>query len=324
MAVETGDAVLLVGAPGIGKTALSGVGAKAHNLRFVPEILTYKDPTDLQGLMARSGKDDLVDYIPPKTAKVLNEEPCLLLLDELSTAPPVIQNMAFQILCERRYGSIELHPRTVVVACANPPEEGGQFEIMLPVIGRLKVFNVKADLDLTLDYFQDTYGDDAASVVGYLRRNPDDLHQLPKDGRVEPFPSPRSWEKMVRMVRASKKLNLSPEGFARESLGTIGEGYGLKFLTYNKALNLPSLEEVLSKEWSPKDLTSDIAYIVCGMLHSAAKEAKGKTLQSLWGAFQKMLETPNRDVAALFVRKVSDLGKTPPYEVITQIGEFFT
>jgi len=322
MAVETKDPVLLVGAPGIGKTAMCAVGAKKYNMRFMPFILTYTDPTDIKGVFARLANGD-ADWTPPRIAKILKEEPCLLLLDELSTAPPVVQSMAYQILCEKRFGDVPMHPDTVTISCANPVEEGGQFDIMLPVIGRLKKYEVHADLEGTLEYFNDTYGENAHSVIGYLRRNPSDIHILPKDGRIEPFPSPRSWEKIIRSAMAAKKLGLSAEGFAGEAIATIGEGYGTKFLTYLKALNLPSLEQVLSKDWSPKELTSDIAYIVCGMLASCAKEAKGKTLNSLWEAMKKLLDTPNRDVAALFVRKISEGGKTPPYEIINQVGEFF-
>ena len=322
MANATKDPALLVGPPGIGKSALCEIGAKKLGMRYVPFILTYTDPTDIKGVFARLANGN-ANWVPPEIAKILRDEPCLVNLDEISTAPPVVQSMAYQILCEKKFGDVKMHPETVLFACANPPEEGGQFDIMLPVIGRVKQYNVTADLDGTLEYFTDTYGDNAHSVVGYLRRNPSDIHVLPKDGRIEPFPSPRSWEKVVRANMAAKKIGLSEEGFAREMIAALGEGHGVKFLHYRKTLNLPSLEEVLAAKWSPKDLTSDIAYIVCGMLQSCAKEAKGNTLKALWTAIQKMLETPNRDVAALFVKKISDGGQTVPFEVINQIGEFF-
>ena len=83
-------AVMLWGAPGIGKSSVVQQVAQAHDLELIDLRLSQLAPTDLRGLPVP--ENGLAKWFPPEFLP--REGKGILFLDELNLAPPAIQGIA--------------------------------------------------------------------------------------------------------------------------------------------------------------------------------------------------------------------------------------
>jgi MoxR-like ATPase len=94
VALQAGVPVLVIGAPGIGKTSVTNALAKALNAYHETVIASLREPSDFAGLPIIVDGD--VRMAAPVWAKNLHRE-CkdgrrgILFLDEITTAPPAVQ-----------------------------------------------------------------------------------------------------------------------------------------------------------------------------------------------------------------------------------------
>ena len=94
-------AVMLWGAPGIGKSSVVQQVAQAHDLELIDLRLSQLAPTDLRGLPVP--EDGLAKWFPPEFLPRNGQG--ILFLDELNLAPPAIQGIAQQLVLDRKVGS---------------------------------------------------------------------------------------------------------------------------------------------------------------------------------------------------------------------------
>ncbi len=139
--------VLLFGSPGVGKTTLAGDIAREIDLPLVTIIASTCDPTDFGGFPVVQ-PDGAFDRVPMRAIRQASEAPSLLFLDELTTAPPAVQAALLRGVLDRVFGDVELHPETVIMAAANPPEQApGGMEPAAPLMGRFAAYNFAPSLD---------------------------------------------------------------------------------------------------------------------------------------------------------------------------------
>lgn len=122
---------LLIGPPGVGKSASVSSWAAKRNLRAWVVIASLREPTDFAGLPVVSnhklstshGEFPLVHFAPPRFAAEAAEEGGVIFLDEITTAPPAVQAALLRAVLDLAFGDLQLDPCKVsVIAAANPPE----------------------------------------------------------------------------------------------------------------------------------------------------------------------------------------------------------
>lgn len=132
---------LLIGDPGVGKTALAAIIASIIAKPLIVLVGATLDPTDVGGALVV--RPDGVERVPLAILRRACQEPCVVFLDELSASPLPVQAAMLRVINERYVGDEKLHPETWVMAATNPPEQApGGFDLSAPLMGRLCVVSV--------------------------------------------------------------------------------------------------------------------------------------------------------------------------------------
>ncbi len=289
VSLASNTSVLLLGDPGVGKSAIVSRLAKELDMPLHVLIGSTLDPTDVGGLPVIV--DGRAERQPLKLIYDAAERPAILFLDEISAAPLPVQAAFLRLILERVAGDVTLHPETRVVAAANPPEQApGGFDLSAPLMGRLCVLHFRPSEDEVLSYFS-TLGDDDSSLRDEARTfaavasvTPDLLQiDIPKDcitgGR--PWGAPRAWERVVRARAAGRELGItSKEVDMALMAGSVGRNAAVAYrAVIDMIAELPSVDEIVAdpdKAKMPEDTHKQVAAV--GLIGRVAEK-------NLWAAY---------------------------------------
>lgn len=252
------EPVMLMGAPGLGKSALVSQAASAagYGCRILNPALL--DPTDLGGVPMLS------PGAPPRIVRALDDvllsivearEPLVLFLDEMGQASPSMQAACAPVVLDRRIGGRPLPDHVSVICASNRrADRAGAGGIVSHMVSRMMVVSVEATLADWLDWALPAGV--LPEVTGFLRFRPALLHQwdattIARAAAGEPYPCPRSWERASRVLG----LNLSPDVERHALMGCVGEGAGREFEAYlAQSRDLPDVDQLLAQ---PDQITWD-------------------------------------------------------------------
>lgn len=253
--------VLLLGSPGIGKTALlesaeflALLAAETGIKRVTRTIIASQcDPIDSRGVIHLH--DGVADMVPIGVLREACERPILLFLDELTTAPSSVFNSFLRMLSERVVGDTPLHPDTIIVAAGNPLHQvagGGDMPCM--VTGRFSpILNLVPAREEVISWFE-RYGDPGSALRAWavdfaatLAVSPDLLQMDPPDASINggaSWGAPRAWANGLAVVAAMPVG--APEGVEYTILaGSVGKHGAASFLGIRKLrVHLPSVEMI--------------------------------------------------------------------------------
>tara|TARA_Y100000034_G_scaffold83578_1_gene100052 strand:+ start:2701 stop:3741 length:1041 start_codon:yes stop_codon:yes gene_type:complete len=203
-ALEMGRPLYVQGPAGVGKSSMISQAAKNAGYTVFTTICSNMLPEDGRGLpfldIAEGNKRNVVMAYPDVFPSLADwDKKILLVFDELSNAPPAVQNVVMQIFLEHRCGPHKLSPNTRVIAAGNKPEHGAFARTMsAPMRNRLIIINVEPQVNRWTEWaFSNKVH---PTVISYLNWRPESLYILPKDNS-KPFPSGRSWEFVSDFVR---------------------------------------------------------------------------------------------------------------------------
>ena len=91
-------AVMLWGAPGVGKSSIVAQVASAHDLEFIDVRLSQLAPTDLRGLPV--AEDGAAKWFAPEFLPRGGRG--VLFMDEINMAAPTMQGIAQQLILDRK------------------------------------------------------------------------------------------------------------------------------------------------------------------------------------------------------------------------------
>jgi hypothetical protein len=299
VAMLANQTVLLIGDPGVGKSAIMQLAADDLNLPLHILLGSTLDPTDIGGLPMRSPDGTHIIRIPLEEIQLCADKPGVLFLDEISAAPGPVQAAMLRLILERKAGTVSLHPETRVVAACNPPEQApAGFELSAPLVGRMAIVNFRPDDSEVIEHLR-TLGsdDDSASPMAKAIRDeamlfaavanatPELLQiEIPKtcvNGGI-PWASPRSCERMIRARAAAVVAGIDPLSDAVYALtaGSMGERAAITYSGVVRMITeLPSVDEIIADPAGcacPVDKTKQVAAL--GLMPRLAK-------QNLWAAY---------------------------------------
>ena len=259
------------GQPGIGKSELVAEVAKDQNRPLIDIRLPLMEPTDIRGIpylaevTVYDSKGNLVrdeNNVPimnkefrwstPSDLPIDEASRALVFFDEMSAAPPSVQAATYQIILNRRIGNYQLPEEAVIVAAGNRVKDKGvSYNMPMPLANRFTHLTLDVDVDDWKEWA--TLNRVHKDIVGYISFQPSDLNQFNPSVDGYAFATPRSWYFVSELLQESGpdgKLvdtNLPSDVLGDMVKGTIGEGVGIKFLSYRKqAANLPHAKDVLS------------------------------------------------------------------------------
>lgn len=335
IAMLANQTVLLIGDPGVGKSAIMYEAAKAINMELFVLLGSTLDPTDIGGLPMRSNDGTHVIRIPLEEIQKCSEAPGVLFLDEISAAPGPVQAALLRLILERKAGSVTLHPETRVVAACNPPEQApAGFELSAPLMGRMAVINFRPNDDEVIEHLRTLGSDDeSASAMDKAVRDeamlfaavtnatPELLQiEIPKTcvNGGQPWASPRSCERMIRARAAATVAGIDPLSDAVYALtaGSMGERAAITYSGVVKMITkLPSVDEIIldpEKCRCPIDKTEQVAAL--GLMPRLAQK-------NLWAAYVYALRLKPEFALAAHKALVPMAKHQPPLtDSLTKIG----
>jgi len=259
------------GQPGIGKSDLVAEVARSQGRPLIDVRLPLMEPTDIRGIpylaevkvydkdgnMVRDETgvpitDKEFRWSTPSDLPTDEMSRALVFFDEMSAAPPSVQAATYQIILNRRIGNYVMPKDVVIVAAGNRVKDKGvAYNMPMPLANRFTHLTLEVDADDWKEWA--TLNRVHKDVVGYISFQPGDLNNFNPSSESYAFSTPRSWyfasELLQEQMPDGTMIDTSLPGDVLGDMikGTIGEGPGVKFMTYRtQAANLPHARDVLS------------------------------------------------------------------------------
>lgn len=271
-AIRSKISAFVWGPPGIGKSQLTMQIAAELGYGLIDLRLSQLDPADIRGIPSIDTKKRLSLWNSPEFLPIEERdgEHGVLFFDELNSAHPATQTVAYQLILDGRVGNYVLPPGWVCIAAGNRMEDKA---IVNRMSSALSNRFIHFDFEV---YYEDwiQWANTAAilpEVVSFIRWKPQMLHQF-DDADARSFPTPRTWEFVSKIIpHVVADLDLEYDCVS----GLIGEGAATEFIAYNKIFsNLPDPDKILNDPDSVKVDTDDpaIMFAIAGSLSHRASE----------------------------------------------------
>lgn len=206
--------LMLMGPPGVGKTAVVGQVAERLHLNFVSYSITHHTRQSALGLpyiteatyggkayrVSRYTMSEIIAATyDAMEASGVGEG--ILFLDEVNCVSETLAPAMLQFLQYKAFGQHRLPEGWVVVCAGNPPEYNRSAREFDPaMLDRLKRIDVEPDLDVWMGYATE-HGVHPA-VTTYLRSKPDAFFRIRSTVDGTRMVTARGWEDLSRMLVA--------------------------------------------------------------------------------------------------------------------------
>jgi MoxR-like ATPase len=190
------QSLLLLSAPGVGKSDLIAQTAAAAGLPCRSLLGTQIAPEDVSGIPRIVGERSV--FCPPRVLLPESPEPFCLFLDELPASAPDIQKAFYSLLLEHRVGEHKLPAGSWVVAAGNRAEDRALVRALSSaLINRVAIINVRVDLREWLIWARANRV--RSDIQAFINFQPDALAR-PVPAEPVPFSTPRAWASLSRAL----------------------------------------------------------------------------------------------------------------------------
>jgi len=270
--------ILVQGHMGTGKSSLLRALGKTlpkHTMCYFD--CTTKDLGDITIPQLQSIDDEgFVRYVTNEELGLHLNKPIVLMVDEYGKANPAVKNAMLRLLLERKMGSYELHPDSLVFATTNLGAEG--VGDILPPHARNRITVITSRKPSNMEWIEWGVNNEIDhTLLGWCKDNPQLFHSFEdvKDPDQNPYifhpKSPRTAFVTPRSLEAASDWLKVRDGMDDQTLtamlmGTVGERAAMDLMAFVKLSDqLPSLESIKKDPMNAKVPESDAA--VCMVVY---------------------------------------------------------
>jgi len=279
----------LESSPGLGKTETTFNLAREKGIGFKVMSLAQYDAGELGGWKVPTKAGDEMISLRPEWMP--SEGKGILFLDELPNAPVSNQNIAAQLVNERRIGDHILGDGWFILGAGNKSsDKAGTNSMPTHLADRLMFLGIEANLEDVIGHFFAKGVDHRIS--GYLRFRPEFLHQF--DRNAQACPSPRSWE----FVASVLGWNLDPICQTEAIAGQVGRAAAADFLGYLKICDVvPNIDDLIANPDEAEIATdAGVNFAICAAL---AFKMDSKNAGNI---IRYLVRLPRQDLAAFVIK----------------------
>ena len=222
--------LMVWGAPGLGKPSILQKAARDQGIGFIGVRLAQREPVDIRGLPVPGpdGVKWLVSSDWPRDPKSRG----IILFDEITAADRSLQVAAYEFILDRRLGELYKVPDGwYICAAGNRTEDRAVAATMSSALAN-RFMHVELGEDVESWVAWALKSDIQPSVVGFLRFRPAMLFSQKGENLERGWPTPRSWERVSRMLEVMKD---EPEELVRHMVyGLVGNRAGVEFMEFKK------------------------------------------------------------------------------------------
>ncbi len=214
--VQSQRPVFLLGAPGIGKTAIMSQVACELGIGLVSYSMTHHTRQSALGLpfivhrTYGSEEFDVSEYTMSEIISSMYDymertghERGILFLDEINCVSETLYPSMLQFLQFKTFGRHHVPDGWVVVCAGNPPEYNKSvYDFDIVTLDRLRKLDVEPDLDAWMAYARSTGVHPA--VTSYLQARPNQFYSVETSLAGKSFVTARGWDDLSRTIKISE------------------------------------------------------------------------------------------------------------------------
>lgn len=204
--------IFMIGAPGIGKTAVMEQLAQEMGIALVSYSMTHHTRQSALGLPFIKKKKyggqeyDVSEYTMSEiistvydTMETSGITEGILFLDEINCVSETLAPSMLEFLQYKTFGRHAVPKGWVIVTAGNPKEYNrGVREFDVATLDRLKVINVEPDFSVWKEYALDK--GICGSVIGFLQTNTECFYHIETTVKGRSYVTARGWEDLSRII----------------------------------------------------------------------------------------------------------------------------
>lgn len=231
--------ILLIGPPGIGKTAIMEQIAGECGAGLVAYTMTHHTRQSAMGLpkiVERTFDDAQISVTEYTMSEIIasiyacmektGKKRGILFLDEINCVSETLAPVMLQLLQDKTFGNQKLPPDWLIVAAGNPPEYNKSVrEFDIATLDRVRKIVLEPDLDVWMEYalLYQVHG----SIRSYLEAHRDRFYRIRQEDGKKQFVTARGFAFLEESYGTGAELtlfaaNLIRNDRIRKFLGSYG------------------------------------------------------------------------------------------------------
>lgn len=294
-------AIMLRGAPGVGKSTIVKTVAEKLGIGFIDVRLAQMERVDFAGLP--SINNGMTEWNVPSFWPRDMKSHGIILLDEITSAPADCQVAAYSVVLDRRIpnSNYVLPNGWLIVAAGNRTCDRAVVKTMSSALAnRFVHFEVEANSE---DWVKWAIRNDInPAVVGFINFRPGLLFKMEGQNLEQGWPSPRSWERVSNSI---KMFGGNNNIMRKVVYGLIGNSVGLEFMEFLKmSSEFDSILEIMlddKKEFQLPEKADKRYAISSAVIYHLWNGDDSDTEQRVNGFYKILMKMPS-DFAAMMIR----------------------
>jgi hypothetical protein len=223
-------------------------------------------PEDASGLPSLQG--DTAVFRPMEWARLINQEPCLLAIEELPAASGAVRKALASLILERRVGNLPVHEGTKIMVTGNRPEDAsGSEHLESHLLSRLVVVTLDPSISDLEMYWMKRRMDPV--FPAFWRWSPESFDTFDPKRKAEPYACGRSWEALSDILphcQDDDTAMLAAEG----CVGRVGPA----FLGFRRMALSQSVDDWLNDPKTPLPTGEKLYALAVSISHRAIERKK--------------------------------------------------
>ncbi len=267
--IEKQRPIFLLGAPGIGKTAIMEQIARELNIGLVSYSMTHHTRQSALGLPVicheeyEDKKYDVSRYTMSEIIAAIYDEmkrtgkkQGILFLDEINCVSETLSPAMLLFLQYKIFGSYKVPEGWVIVSAGNPPEYNRQvkdFDVV--TLDRMRVMKLDPDFNAFREYAvtKGLHG----SILSFLDMNEEYFYTIENTVEGKKYVTARGWEDLSLIIKLSEEENIDiTENLVKEYIchEKIAESYFSYYKLYTRyKVSLP-IGEIINGNVTDEDI----------------------------------------------------------------------
>lgn len=220
--------LMIWGAPGIGKSTIIRTVAQELGIGFIDVRLAQREPVDIRGLPVPD--QDSVKWLVSADWPRDPQSRGIILFDELTAADRSLQVAAYEFILDRRLGGLYQVPDGWYICAAGNRVEDAAVAMTMSSALANRFLHVELREDAELWARWGLLHDIHPAVIGFIRCRPDLLFRQEHENLERGWPTPRSWERVSRMLQS---FGSSDDVLLNKIVyGLVGNQAGAEFVAF--------------------------------------------------------------------------------------------